>query len=94
MIKFNLVYFFRCFVGANLGGCQCTSQAAGKALQIRLLRIDGLVEECLVMTPADLKSLPQEDLIGDFTCREGWSVPNLRPLTHKDEKYFVDTLCR
>ena len=49
-----------------------------KALQNHVLRIDGLVEKCLALTPADLKSLPQEDLIEDFTCREGWTVPNLR----------------
>ena len=54
------------------------SRPNAKALQNHVLRIDGLVEKCLALTLADLKSLPQEDLIDDFTCREGWSVPNLR----------------
>jgi hypothetical protein len=54
------------------------SRPDAKALQNHVLRIDGLVEKCLALTLADLKSLPQEDLIDDFTCREGWSVPNLR----------------
>jgi DMSO/TMAO reductase YedYZ molybdopterin-dependent catalytic subunit len=49
-----------------------------KALQNHSLRIDGLVEKRLALTPVDLKSLPQEDLVEDFTCREGWTVPNLR----------------
>jgi DMSO/TMAO reductase YedYZ molybdopterin-dependent catalytic subunit len=49
-----------------------------KALQNHVLRIDSLVEECLALTPADLRSLPQEDLVEDFTCREGWSGPNLK----------------
>ena len=54
------------------------SRPDDKALENHVLRIDGLVENCLALTPADLKSLPQEDLVEDFTCREGWTVPNLR----------------
>jgi DMSO/TMAO reductase YedYZ molybdopterin-dependent catalytic subunit len=54
------------------------SRPDNKALRNHALRIDGLVEKHLALTPADLKSLPQEDLIEDFTCREGWTVPNLR----------------
>ncbi len=42
------------------------------------LRIDGMVEKCLTLTPTGLELLPQEDLIDDFSCREGWKVPNLR----------------
>ncbi len=53
-------------------------QPDAKALENHVVRIDGLVEKCLALTLADLKSLPQEELIDDFTCREGWSVPNLR----------------
>jgi DMSO/TMAO reductase YedYZ molybdopterin-dependent catalytic subunit len=54
------------------------SRPRDTALQNHVVRVDGLVEKCLALTPADLKSLPQEDLIDDFTCREGWTVPNLR----------------
>jgi DMSO/TMAO reductase YedYZ molybdopterin-dependent catalytic subunit len=54
------------------------SRPDDKALRNHVLRIDGLVENCLALTPADLKALPQEDLVEGFTCREGWSVPNLR----------------
>jgi DMSO/TMAO reductase YedYZ molybdopterin-dependent catalytic subunit len=54
------------------------SRPDDKALENHVLRIDGLVEKCLALTLADLKSLPQEDLVEDFTCREGWSVPNLK----------------
>lgn len=49
-----------------------------KGLQNLTLRIDGMVEKCLTLTPTDLESLLQEDLIDDFSCREGWKVPNLR----------------
>lgn len=49
-----------------------------KDIQNLTLRIDGMVEKCLTLTPTELESLPQEDLIDDFSCREGWKVPNLR----------------
>ncbi len=42
------------------------------------LRIDGMVEKYLTLTPTDLELLPQGDLIDDFSCREGWKIPNLR----------------
>jgi DMSO/TMAO reductase YedYZ molybdopterin-dependent catalytic subunit len=54
------------------------SRPDAEALQNHVVRIDGLVEKCLALALADLKSLPQEELMENFTCREGWSVPNLR----------------
>lgn len=42
-----------------------------------VLRVDGLVGQCLELTLADLEGLPQQDLTDDFTCLEGWTVPNL-----------------
>ena len=59
-------------------GLPVHSRPDDKTLRNHVVRIDGLVEKCLALTPADLKSLPQEDLVEDFTCREGWTVPNLR----------------
>lgn len=50
----------------------------GKDFRNYTLRIDGMVEKCLTLTPTDLELLPQEDLIDDFSCREGWKVRNLR----------------
>jgi len=43
-----------------------------------VLRVDGLVGQCLELTLADLEGLPQQDLTDDFTCLEGWTVPNLK----------------
>jgi DMSO/TMAO reductase YedYZ molybdopterin-dependent catalytic subunit len=43
-----------------------------------VLRVDGLVAECLQLTPAALQSLPQLDFTNDFTCLEGWTVPNVK----------------
>lgn len=39
------------------------------------LRVDGLVTNRLKITQADLERLPQRDLVDDFTCLEGWTVP-------------------
>lgn len=50
----------------------------GKDFRNYTLRIDGMVEKYLTLTPTDLELLPQEDLIDEFSCREGWKVPNLR----------------
>lgn len=50
----------------------------GKEFRNYTLRIDGMVEKCLTLTPTDLGLLAQEDLVDDFSCREGWKVPNLR----------------
>lgn len=50
----------------------------GKEFRNYALRIDGMVEKCLTLTLTDLELLPQEELIEDFSCREGWKVPNLR----------------
>jgi DMSO/TMAO reductase YedYZ molybdopterin-dependent catalytic subunit len=42
----------------------------------RSLRIEGLVERPLVLGVADLARLPQTGLTEDFTCEEGWRVPD------------------
>jgi DMSO/TMAO reductase YedYZ molybdopterin-dependent catalytic subunit len=42
------------------------------------LRVDGLVSSRLELTLANLERLPQQDLVDDFTCLEGWSVPRVR----------------
>ncbi len=41
------------------------------------LRIDGLVERPLDLSPDDLAALPQQALTDDFTCLEGWTVRDL-----------------
>lgn len=43
-----------------------------------VLRVDGLVANCLKLTPADLERLPQQELVDDFTCLEGWTVPGVK----------------
>ncbi len=43
-----------------------------------VLRVDGLVSECLQLTAAALEGLPQRDFTNDFTCLEGWTVPGIR----------------
>ena len=43
-----------------------------------VLRVDGLVGHCLELTLADLERLPQQDLTHDFTCLEGWTVPDIK----------------
>jgi DMSO/TMAO reductase YedYZ molybdopterin-dependent catalytic subunit len=43
-----------------------------------VLRIEGLVERPLSLSGADLADLPRVALTDDFTCAEGWSVPDLR----------------
>jgi DMSO/TMAO reductase YedYZ molybdopterin-dependent catalytic subunit len=49
-----------------------------KILQPHVLRVDGLVGRCLLLTVADLEQLPQQDLSHDFTCLEGWTVPDVK----------------
>ncbi len=49
---------------------------AGQVVPGRL-RVDGLVERQLELTPDDLAALPQEALTDDFTCLEGWTVRDL-----------------
>jgi DMSO/TMAO reductase YedYZ molybdopterin-dependent catalytic subunit len=46
--------------------------------QNHVLRVDGLVAKALDLTVSNLEVLPQEDLIDDFTCLEGWKVPGLK----------------
>ncbi len=48
------------------------------AVEGNVLRVDGLVASCLNLTPADLERLPQRDLVDDFTCLEGWTVPDVK----------------
>lgn len=43
-----------------------------------VLRVDGLVRCCLTLTSQDLERLPQRHLTEDFTCLEGWTVPNVK----------------
>lgn len=41
------------------------------------LVVDGLVTRRLELTPADLAAFPLAEVIDDFRCLEGWSVPGL-----------------
>lgn len=41
------------------------------------LHIDGLVDRPLSLSLADLRSMPQTHLDGDFACLEGWVAPGL-----------------
>ncbi len=41
------------------------------------LRIDGLVEQPLELTYADLRALPRSDQVSTFHCVTGWSVQNV-----------------
>jgi DMSO/TMAO reductase YedYZ molybdopterin-dependent catalytic subunit len=43
-----------------------------------ILLVDGLVCKCLRLTAAALQRLPQRDFTNDFTCVEGWTVPNVK----------------
>jgi DMSO/TMAO reductase YedYZ molybdopterin-dependent catalytic subunit len=43
-----------------------------------ILQVDGLVGECLQLTPAALQGLPQRDFTSDFICLEGWTVPDVK----------------
>lgn len=43
-----------------------------------VLRVDGLVAHCLKLTSADLERLPQQDLVDDFSCLDGWTVPAVK----------------
>jgi DMSO/TMAO reductase YedYZ molybdopterin-dependent catalytic subunit len=49
-----------------------------KGVPPHVLRVDGLVGRSLELTMADLERLPQQDLIDDFTCLEGWTVPRIQ----------------
>jgi DMSO/TMAO reductase YedYZ molybdopterin-dependent catalytic subunit len=49
-----------------------------KTLQPYVLCVDGLVRRCLHLTVADLEKLPQQDVSHDFTCLEGWTVPDVK----------------
>jgi DMSO/TMAO reductase YedYZ molybdopterin-dependent catalytic subunit len=49
-----------------------------EGIRPHVVRVDGLVGHCLELTLADLERLPQQDLTNDFTCLEGWTVPNVR----------------
>jgi DMSO/TMAO reductase YedYZ molybdopterin-dependent catalytic subunit len=42
------------------------------------LRIDGLVARPLQLMSAELQALPQQEVVADFSCEEGWTVPNLK----------------
>lgn len=42
------------------------------------LRVEGLVLRSLTLSLGDLRRLPQELLVQDFRCEEGWVVPEQR----------------
>jgi DMSO/TMAO reductase YedYZ molybdopterin-dependent catalytic subunit len=42
------------------------------------LRIEGLVEQPLTLTYADLRRLPRAEQVSDFHCVTGWSVESVR----------------
>ncbi len=42
------------------------------------LRIDGLVDTPLDLDLGDLAAMPQQLMVDDFSCLEGWTVPGLR----------------
>jgi DMSO/TMAO reductase YedYZ molybdopterin-dependent catalytic subunit len=42
------------------------------------LKIDGLVEQPVELTYADLRALPRSEQVTDFHCVTGWSVSNVR----------------
>lgn len=43
-----------------------------------VLCVDGVVRRPLHLRLPDLEKLPQQDLTHDFTCIEGWTVPDVR----------------
>jgi len=50
----------------------------GENIQAYVLRVDGLVRSVLNLRLGDIEKLPQQDLTHDFTCLEGWTVPDVR----------------
>lgn len=46
--------------------------------RVHRLHVDGLVRRRLELTLARLERLPQQNLVDDFICLEGWSVPNVQ----------------
>src|SRR6185437_2025688 len=40
--------------------------------------VDGLVRTIRALTLADLRRLPQHEVVDNFTCLEGWTVPRVR----------------
>jgi len=42
------------------------------------LRVDGIVDTPLDLDLNDLAALPQQLIVDDFSCLEGWTVPGLR----------------
>jgi DMSO/TMAO reductase YedYZ molybdopterin-dependent catalytic subunit len=41
------------------------------------LTVDGLVDQALTLTLADLQAMPPTDLVKDFQCVTGWRVPGV-----------------
>jgi len=50
------------------------SQNVASLLEDWALRIDGLVDEPMTLSFADLLQLPRQDQVVDFHCVEGWSI--------------------
>ena len=48
---------------------------AGVSEAPKVLRVLGLVERPISLSPADLASLPAVQVTEDFVCEEGWRVP-------------------
>lgn len=49
--------------------------SSGQGTQWQRLRIKGLVANTLDLTHQELLALPQEKLVQDFRCEEGWTAP-------------------
>ncbi|HST79000.1 MAG TPA: molybdopterin-dependent oxidoreductase [Verrucomicrobiae bacterium] len=55
-----------------------SGEPGSSSIQALVLRVDGLVRNPLMLTRGDLEKLPQQDLTHDFTCLEGWTVPEVK----------------
>lgn len=55
-----------------------SGQPSSSKIQAHVLRVDGLVRKPLMLKLSDLEELPQQDLTHDFTCLEGWTVPEVK----------------
>jgi len=55
-----------------------SGEPGSSSIQALVLRVDGLVRNPLMLTRGDLEKLPQQDLTHDFTCLEGWTIPEVK----------------
>ena len=56
----------------------CAPRASGPDPAAWRLRVDGLVGQPLDLDLGDLAAMPQQLMVDDFSCLEGWTVPGLR----------------